>query len=92
MHSETQIALDAHDYIKMMRETVRAARTRVNASVNASESATENATNCESLNAVESTPKLSSSELDSSSIAVLIRFFMVLDRWDREVTHDAKTM
>jgi len=92
MHSETQIALDAHDYIKMTRETVRAARTRVNTSVNTSESTAENATTFESFNGAERSPEASSAELDGRSIAAFIRFFMVLDRWDREVTHDVKTM
>jgi hypothetical protein len=34
----------------------------------------------------------STAELDDFSVSALIRFFEVLDRWDREAKDNAKTM
>lgn len=36
--------------------------------------------------------KTNKDELDQDSIAALIRFFQLLDTWDREVTHNAEIM
>jgi hypothetical protein len=87
MRSETQIASDdAH--IKKMRSTANVAKARVNTSARVSKTALS----CDLSTAAESADETRTDELDERSIAALVRFFTVLDQWDRGVKQNAEVV